>query len=387
MKAVHFGAGNIGRGFIGPVLSKSGYKVTFVARNKKKVEELRERRQYPVILANENLDSFMVDNVTAVSLGDSNKVVKAVSEAEIVTTAVGINALKDIAETIAKGITLRLKQHQARKPLHIIACENGIGASQVLKKWVYRHLKPSAAAQADLHIAFPNAVVDRIVPVQKHQDHLQVMVEPFCEWVIDQNQIKGDSPPIQGVRFADSLDPYLERKLFTVNTGHCCAAYFGYLKGCATIQDAMSDPDIQASVRGALQETGALLIRKHGFDPSKHNQYIEKILGRFSNPHFNDQVTRVARSPLRKLSPEERLVYPAMKAYEFGLETKYLVAAIASALRFEYSKDPEAVKLQESIRKQGIEQVVTDELGIPADHPLFDQVISRYNKTAKVVSG
>ncbi|MGG1877459.1 mannitol-1-phosphate 5-dehydrogenase [Paenibacillus cisolokensis] len=379
MKAVHFGAGNIGRGFIGPILSKSGYHVCFVARNKKQISELQTRREYPLVLANEDRKSEIVDNVTALSLGESGKVTAQIAAADIVTTAVGISALKDIAESIARGIRQRIKQGNAT-PLHIMACENGIGASQLLKKWVSPYLENWGIQDADRFVSYPNTVVDRIVPVQKHKDPLQVMVEPFSEWVIDRNEIKGELPPLQGVRYSDSLDAYLERKLFTVNTGHCCAAYFGYLEGYSTIQDAMSDPGIRSKVTGVLMETGALLRERYGFDEKKHRLYIEKILGRFANPHFHDPITRVARSPIRKLSSSERLVYPAMQAERLGLNTSGLVTAIAAALLFDHADDPEALKLQEQIRKQGIREVVSHVLGIPFSHPLHGRITAAYRK-------
>ncbi|MDT3427380.1 mannitol-1-phosphate 5-dehydrogenase [Paenibacillus forsythiae] len=381
MKAVHFGAGNIGRGFIGPVLSRSGYKVCFVGRNKRKIAELQKRGQYPVTLANENRDKFIVDNVTAINLNDTEKVAEAIADAELVTTAVGVSALKDIAGTIARGIELRLSRSSKPQPLHIIACENGIGGSQRLRKSVYRHLRPDVIKQAERSVAFPNTMVDRIVPVQKHADPLEVMVEPFSEWIVPRSGMIGDYNEIQGVRYVDSLDPYLERKLFTVNTGHCSAAYFGYLEGYTTLQEAMADPGIRARVYGVLKETGAMLVRLHGFDPSQHDKYIKKMMERFANRNFKDKVSRVARSPLRKLSPNERLIRPALKAHELGLETSHLVSAIASALLYENQDDPEAVSLQMAIRSSGIEQVLSEELGIPAEHPLHSRILEEYFNT------
>ncbi len=380
VKAVHFGAGNIGRGFIGPVLSRSGYNVCFVGRNKRKIAELQKRGQYPVTLANENRDKFIVDNVTAINLNDTEKVAEAIADAELVTTAVGVSALKDIAGTIARGIELRLNQ-STPQPLHIIACENGIGGSQRLRKSVYRHLRPDVIKRAERIVAFPNTMVDRIVPVQKHADPLAVMVEPFSEWIVPRSGMIGDYNEIEGVRYVDKLEPYLERKLFTVNTGHCSAAYFGYLEGYTSLQDAMSDPGIRSRVYGVLQETGAMLVHLYGFDLAQHEKYIKKMMDRFANRNFNDKVSRVARSPLRKLSPNERLVRPAMKAHELGFETSHLVSAIASALLYENNDDPEAVNLQIAIRSSGIEKVVSDELGIPAEHPLHSRIVEEYFNT------
>lgn len=379
MRAVHFGAGNIGRGFIGPMLSDSGYNVCFVGRNKSKIAQLQNRGQYPVTLANKDRDSFIVDNVTAINLNDTEDVTKAIAEAEIVTTAVGISALKDIAGTIAQGIERRLINHRNLKPLHIIACENGIGSSQKLKKSVYRHMKQSFKELADRNVAFPNAMVDRIVPMQKNTDSLEILVEPFSEWVIPRSGMIGNYNEIKGVHYVDSLAPYLERKLYTVNTGHCSAAYFGYLEGYTSIQEAMSDPEIRARVRGVLKETGTLLVHLYGFEPLEHARYIEKMMERFTNPNFNDKITRVARSPLRKLSPNDRLIKPALLAHELGFETSHLVLAIASALYFDYEKDPEAVELQADIRNLGLSEVIATHLKIPTEHPLHGRIILEYN--------
>ncbi|ETT45053.1 MULTISPECIES: mannitol-1-phosphate 5-dehydrogenase [Paenibacillus] len=380
MRAVHFGAGNIGRGFIGPMLSDSGYNVCFVGRNKSKIAQLQKRGQYPVTLANKNRDSFIVDNVTAINLNDTEDVTRAIAEAEIVTTAVGISALQDIAETIAQGIERRLENSRNLTPLHIIACENGIGSSQKLKKSVYRYMKQSFKELADRNVAFPNAMVDRIVPMQKNTDSLEILVEPFSEWVIPRSGMIGNYNEIKGVHYVDSLAPYLERKLFTVNTGHCSAAYFGYLEGYTSIQEAMSDPEIRARVHGVLKETGTLLVHLYGFKPIEHDRYIEKMMERFTNPNFNDKITRVARSPLRKLSPNDRLVKPAMLAHELGFETSHLVSAIVSALYFDYEKDPEALQLQADIRNHGLSEVIATQLKIPTVHPLHGRIILESNK-------
>lgn len=376
MKAVHFGGGNIGRGFIGLLLSQAGYRVEFVDVDEQLVQLLQQRGQYTVTLANEAAESTIVEDVTAINGNDRERVAQAVDEADLVTTAVGVNALKYIAQNIAEGISRRLERSPAVLP--IIACENTVGGSTQLKSLVYEHLPDALKARANECIAFPDAAVDRIVPIQQNEDRLKVIVEPFYEWVVDRSAMPEGFHEIQGVHYAELLQPYIERKLFTVNTGHCCAAYHGYLNSCDTIQEVMNQTDIVAEVRGALVETGTALIKKYSFDSAEHNKYIDKILERFRNPYLTDEVIRVGRSPIRKLSPNDRLVSPAKTAHENGLPTLYLTRAMAAALLFDYKEDPEAVEIQQSITERGVSTTITQYTGLKADHAMHTQVLASY---------
>ncbi|MGN7764434.1 mannitol-1-phosphate 5-dehydrogenase [Paenibacillus sp. 22594] len=379
MKAVHFGAGNIGRGFIGLLLSQAGYEVCFVDVNEAFVSQLQERKEYPVTLASEGQETVIVKNVTALSsVTHAEKVAAAVAEADLVTTAVGVTILKHIAGAVAEGIRRRVANSAA--PLHVIACENAIGGSAQLKELVYAKLDEESRAKADVSVAFPNAAVDRIVPLQQHEDILKVVVEPFYEWVIDSSQMIPGYVPVEGVHYVDNLEPYIERKLFTVNTGHCSAAYLGYLRGYETIQQAMADEALTTRVREVLEETGAVLIQKHGFDEAQHSKYIDKILERFRNPALTDEVSRVGRSPLRKLSPNDRLVSPALQAYDRGLGYTALTRSMAGALLFDVKDDPEAVELQAAIAELGTEAALTKYTGIAADHSVHQSVMAEYAK-------
>ncbi|OKP67392.1 mannitol-1-phosphate 5-dehydrogenase [Paenibacillus sp. P3E] len=379
MKAVHFGAGNIGRGFIGLLLSQAGYEVCFVDVNEAFVSQLQERKEYPVTLASEGQETVIVKNVTALSsVTHAEEVAAAVAEADLVTTAVGVTILKHIAGAVAEGIRRRVAVSAA--PLHVIACENAIGGSAQLKELIYAKLDEESRAKADASVAFPNAAVDRIVPLQQHEDILKVVVEPFYEWVIDSSQMIPGYVPVEGVHYVDNLEPYIERKLFTVNTGHCSAAYLGYLRGYETIQQAMADEALTAQVREVLEETGAVLIQKHGFDQAQHSKYIDKILERFRNPALTDEVSRVGRSPLRKLSPNDRLVSPALQAYDRGLGYTALTRSMAGALLFDVKDDPEAVELQAAITELGTEAAVTKYTGIAADHAVHQSVMAEYAK-------
>ncbi|WP_138493892.1 mannitol-1-phosphate 5-dehydrogenase [Paenibacillus pinistramenti] len=380
MKAVHFGAGNIGRGFIGLLLSQAGYQVTFLDVNETLVNHLKEQGEYPVVLAGEQRETLIVRNVTGInSAAEAEAAVQAVAEADIVTTAVGVNILKHIAPTIAAGLKERLKAGSPA-PLHIIACENAIGGSTQLKEHVYALLDEETRGKADKLAAFPDAAVDRIVPLQQHENPLEVEVEPFFEWAVDASQMIPGYQKIEGVHYVDRLEPYIERKLFTVNTGHCSAAYRGYLKGYETIQQSMEDAGVADELYSVLKETGAVLVAKHGFDAAEHEAYIQKIMQRFRNPALKDEVARIGRSPIRKLSPNDRLVSPALQAFDRGLSYEGLAKSMAAAMLFDVQEDPEAVQIQQSLKESGVSKTLTHFTGIPADHPVHQAAMKHYEQ-------
>jgi len=377
MFAVHFGAGNIGRGFIGQLLHQAGYQVCFVDVNDELVEEIKKRQEYTVTLACEEQTTCFINNVTALNSKDQEGVAKAIASADLVTTAVGPNILKFVAPVIAQGIIKRLQTDA--KPLNIIACENMIGGSSSLRSSVYEHLADKEQQEATKVIGFPDAAVDRIVPLQKHDDKLLVTVEPFYEWVVNQSQMVGEIPQIEGITYVSDLGPFIERKLYTVNTGHATVAYLGYLRQLPSIDQATQDDYVLNMTRKVLTETGALLVAKHNFDKTQHEEYINKIIKRFQNYYISDEVIRVGRSPIRKLSPADRLVGPALQAFEYGIEPVGLSIVIAAALLFNHPDDGEAVEIQKCIAENGIEQTMTKYTGIRADHPLFQMVVGQYH--------
>lgn len=375
MEAVHFGAGNIGRGFIGLLLYQSGYDTTFVDVNDEIIRAINEKKQYSVVLAAEDKKTITVKNISAInSVSNPEEAARAIAEADIITTAVGPNVLPIISKLIAQGLRERVKTN--KQPLNIIACENMVGGTKLLKENIYQHCTSEEKAILNEMIGFPNAAVDRIVPNQTNEELLQVLVEPYYEWVVEAPAIKGEKPPINGITFVEDLTPYIERKLFTVNTGHAAAAYVGYHLGYRTIIDAMKDVRVSDTIQGALRESGEALIQTYQFDREEHEKYIETILSRFTNPFISDEVTRVARGPLRKLGARDRLVRPAVMYMEAtGKVPVYLVKVIAAALAFNHEADEEAVQLQEMIANQGVEATLHEISGLEAGHPLVAAVL------------
>ncbi|WP_088105880.1 mannitol-1-phosphate 5-dehydrogenase [Halalkalibacter urbisdiaboli] len=377
MLAVHFGAGNIGRGFIGSLLSDAGYEICFVDVNTEIVDLLNEKQAYRVVLADENNEETTVTNVRAInSIQHPEKVIAAIAEADLVTTAVGPNILVIISELIANGLRKRLEQTE--KPLNVIACENMIGGSAFLKENVYAKLTDEEKQRISQKVAFPNAAVDRIVPNQVNEDKLMVKVEPFFEWVVDKSCMIGDTPHIDGATFVDDLTPFIERKLFTVNTGHAAAAYLGYQAGIKTIKDAMEHNEVSEAVISTLKETGAILVQKYNFNKDDHTTYLNKIVARFMNPHINDEIPRVARGPIRKLGPNDRLVSPALQYYDYvEAQPENLAAVIAAALKYDFAEDDEAVTLQAQVKESGYEHVLHDICQLSKGHPLVELVLQK----------
>ena len=379
-KAIQFGAGNIGRGFIGAVLSEAGYHVVFADVNELVVNKINEDGKYTVAIMDTECTEQVITNISAVD-SRSPELAKEIAQAQIVTTAVGLGILPRIAGALAAGIAERHAQGNT-ETLNVVACENGLRASSQLKDHVYSHLTDEQKAYADEYIGFPDCSVDRIVPPIKSENPIDVVVEKFYEWNVERASIKGEVPQIAGMNLADNLIAYIERKLFTLNTGHAITAYLGKLKGHKTIADSIADEQIYTVVKAAMQESGEGLVAKYGFDHDAHFAYIDKIIGRFKNPHLQDDVTRVGREPLRKLSANDRLIKPTMTAREHGFATPHLVLGIGAALHYDNAEDPQSVQLQQAIAEVGVAKAFEQFSGVPAENELTAQVLEAYNTVA-----
>ncbi|WP_458108274.1 mannitol-1-phosphate 5-dehydrogenase [Arthrobacter sp. R3-55] len=371
MKAVHFGAGNIGRGFVGLLLHEAGYEVVFADVADALISQLASASSYDVHEVGENPAVKTVTGFRAFNSGSQEAaVVEEISTADVVTTAVGPHILKFVAPVIARGLAARSTD---LPPLQVMACENAINATDLLRTEI-RAAWDDSAGDLDAVAVFANTAVDRIVPNQAPGQGLDVTVETFYEWVIDRTPFDGNAPVIPGATFVDELGPYIERKLFTVNTGHASAAYFGYQAGLEKISDAMADPAVAAKVRAVLEETKELLVAKHGFVEAEQEAYVQKILSRFTNPHLPDTVNRVGRAPLRKLSRHERFVGPAAELAERGVTPVALLEAMSAALRFDDGNDDEAVELASLLSELDAAAVVERITELTASHPLFPAV-------------
>ncbi|KDA06049.1 mannitol-1-phosphate 5-dehydrogenase [Microbacterium sp. CH12i] len=368
MKAVHFGAGNIGRGFVGLLLHEGGYDLVFSDVADALVDAINATESYTVHEAGPGGVDRVVTGFRAVnSKNDPDAVAEEVATADVVTCAVGPTVLRFIAPAIVAGLTRRSPE---LAPLKIMACENAIGATDQLRAEIERLAGPELTATA----VFANTAVDRIVPAQPEGSGVDVTVEPYFEWAIESGPFAGDLPNIPGAHFVDDLGPYIERKLFTVNTGHAATAYFGAQAGIERISDALADPTIAARVSAALEETSAMLTAVHGLDPAELAEYRATILDRFRNPALVDTVQRVGRQPLRKLSRNERFIGPAVKAAEHGLSTSALIAAVAAAVAFDDPTDEQSVELQRMLQTENPDVLTAAVTGLAPEHPLFAAV-------------
>ena len=301
MNAVHFGAGNIGRGFIGEILAKNGFHITFVDVNETIIQALKERKSYTIELADASHQQINVENVTGLNnMTEPEKVVEAIAEADLVTTAIGPNILPRIAELIAQGI--------------------------------------------------------------------------------DDTNRKAKEIQLEGVHYVADLEPYIERKLFSVNTGHATVAYTGALLGYQTIDEAMQDALVVAQLKSVLQETGKLLVAKWNFDEQEHAAYIEKIIQRFQNKYISDAITRVARTPIRKLGAQERFIRPIRELQERNLVSPHLLAMIGIVFNYHDPEDEQSRQLQEMLDQESVDTVIAEVTGIedPETVKNIKQNVERY---------
>ena len=364
-KMIQIGAGNIGRACIGRLFHQAGYEIYFSDVNLELISMIHERKEYNVRMVGKDFDeTIKIDNVDKIP-EDGEEIKILANEIDIITTAVGVNILPKIAPFIVNIINARYES-QNDNPLNIMACENTTGASSKLKESVYELLEDNIREwiENEKKIVFPNVAIDCIVPTIVNEDPLTVTCENFADLIIDRTVFIGDLPYIEGLSLKENLNAYIERKLFTLNTGHAITAYLGAENNKETVFEAINDSEIKNVVYGAMEESGEVLIRRHGFSRFEHEVYIQKILGRFFNPYLKDSVFRVGREPMRKLSYNDRLIKPILGTLEYDLKHDNLLKGVVSAFKFYTTEDAESVELKRILETEKLEDAILKITGL-----------------------
>ena len=380
-KMIQIGAGNIGRACIGRLFHQAGYEIYFSDVNLELISMIHEKKEYNVRMVGKDFDeTIKIDNVDKIH-EDSEEIKKLANEIEIITTAVGVNILPKIAPFIVNIINARYES-QNNNPLNIMACENTTGASSKLKESVYESLDGNIKEwiENEKKIVFPNVAIDCIVPTIVNENPLTVTCENFADLIIDRAVFIGDLPHVEGLSLKENLNAYIERKLFTLNTGHAITAYLGAENNKETVFEAINDNEIKNIVYGAMEESGEVLIRRHGFGRFEHETYIQKILSRFFNPYLKDSVFRVGREPMRKLSYNDRLIKPILGTLEYDLKHENLLKGVASAFKFYTPEDAESVELKKILETEKLEDAILKITGLNINNEkekeLYDEIFN-----------
>ncbi len=382
--AVMFGAGNIGRGFLGQLFSESGYEVVFVDVDEPLIAALNEKGRYRLRLVdNERVEELWISPVRALHSRDTAPVAEALSTADIAATAVGARALPHIAPLVAASVVRRAEARNPA-PLNLIVCENLHGAAAAFRQMVELHVPPSHQRYFETHAGFVDTVIGRMVPPptleMRAQDPALIMVEPYKELPVDRSGFVGEIPSIVGMQLCDNFAAYTARKLYLHNCGHAVLAYLGYQRGHTFGYEALDDPAIRPVFEQALAEAQAGIVAGYAVEAIWLKAHADDLIRRYANRALGDTIFRLGRDPIRKLAPHDRLVGAARLAEQAGVRPEGLSWGIAAAYRFNPPDDPLAMELQALIAAEGLEGVMSRVSEIGPSEPLADLIRERYGR-------
>jgi len=387
MKLVQFGAGNIGRSFIGQVFSQAGYEVVFIDIDTKIVQELNNKKHYRVIIKRNNQEDeeLIVRNVRAVNGKQGTLVAEELATADFVSTSVGKGALTHIMKNLADGIR---KHHDLSpdKPVDIIIAENIRNGSMLFREELHKHLPDNFPFES--YIGLIETSIGKMVPIMREEDLLQdplwVFAEPYNTLILDKKGFKQPLPVSTAIMPVDNIQAYVDRKLFIHNLGHAAAAYLGFQKypDAEFIYQVLADEKVYRDVRACMEEAARGLNKAYPKDLplKKLDEHIADLLERFQNQSLGYTIFRVGRDLYRKLDKNDRLVGAMLLAKRYGVPCSAIAGAVRAAVDFR-SRDeygnlfPRDKEFSEIEVPRGIESILEKVCRLDPSVPLEEAVI------------
>ena len=338
-KLVIFGAGRIGRSFIGQLFSRGGYEVVFIDIDRRIVDELNLRKSYNVIIKSDRADVIPISNVRGVYARDRDAVEYEVATAGILAVSVGQNGLKHIFPGLAGGLLNRYES-DPDEPIDIIIAENMRDADAHFRSSLLELLP--AGYPFDRLVGLVETSIGKMVPIMTkkdmEEDILQVFAEPYNTLILDRKAFRNPVPAIVGLAPKENMKAWVDRKLFIHNLGHATAAYIGFLRhrNMTYMWELLADPVVHGETRETMLEAREILLALYPgeYSASDLGEHIDDLLYRFQNKALGDTVFRVGCDLYRKLGPHDRLAGAIRIASGLGLPYDKILHAMVSGFHF-----------------------------------------------------
>lgn len=379
LNAVQFGAGSIGRGFLGQLLFEGSYHTTFVDTDTALTTALETRGSYPLrLIGAGGTQNMVIGNLHALPASDFNAVVQAIVEANLLSTAVGVSALPLVAPVLAAGLSARAAAGSG--PINLLLCENQWHVATRMHALLRPLIAPKAYTYLTTQVGLVETVIGRMVPALtdavRQEDLLLVVAEPYRELPIARAALRGPAPRLPGMLLAENFEAYVARKLLLHNMSHAALAYLGYPRGHEFIWQCAADPEIAAVAARAIGDVCLVLAAEYGFGPTMLSVFADDLQQRFTNRALGDTVARVAADPLRKLRPEDRLIGAATLCQKHNIQSTALAQVVRAALSYDNLADASAVELQQMRKQQGDGGVLESLCGLARDSTLARLILS-----------
>ena len=322
-KLVLFGAGKIGRSFIGQLFARCGFEVVFVDVFEPIIRELNQRNEYNVVIKSAQSDVVIrVENVRGVWANDETRVAEELSDCDMAAISVGQKGLPQVITILAKGLILRQKKY-GRKPLDIILAENMHNADQYVKD-ILHGIMGNEYPIDDL-VGLIETSIGKMVPIMPQEDQgkdrLLVYAEPYNTLILDKKAFKNPIPDVKGLAPKENIKAWVDSKSHIHNFGHAAVAYSGYLvdPSLQYLSDVLKISVVKEFSRSAMLQSAEVLKQKYPgeFTHSELTDHIEDLLHRFENRALGNTVYRVGCDLKRKLHRNDRILSPLIDGIKF----------------------------------------------------------------------
>jgi fructuronate reductase len=243
-------------------------------------------------------------------------------------------------ELLAEGLARRQTE------ITVLSCDNLPGNGARLREAVLE-AAGELAEWIDRHCAFPQTMVDRIVPATEEADierlaariglvdRAMVKAEPYFQWVIE-DRFKGERPDFEaaGVQIAADIGPWEDAKLRLLNGAHSAIAYLGGLAGVEFVHQFVADPAGRRFVEALWDEAETTLSPPPELDV---RDYRAALMARFANADLEHRTRQIAMDGSQKLP--QRLLAPIAARLERGQGIDALALAVAGWIRWQSGRD------------------------------------------------
>ncbi len=339
LKIVIFGAGKIGRSFLGQLFGCSGYQVVFVDVDQSLVERLNQQGCYPVVIKGEEEHVIVVQNVRAISAFDREQVTEAVATAGILSVNVGKNALVKVIPVVADGLIIRYRQNPF-SPLDIILAENMRDAADFVREQLIFCLP--ADYPVEKLVGLVETSIGKMVPImplaEMEKDPLMVFAEPYNNLILDQKGFRSAIPDVNGLSPKANIKAWVDRKAFIHNLGHATAAYYGHSlhPEMVYMYEVLDDPEVLRFTRAVMLQSADILLRSYPDDFTLDDliHHIDDLIRRFRNKALRDTIFRVGQDLNRKLSSDDRFMGIVHMAIEKQMPYDLILKAMSYGFSF-----------------------------------------------------